>query len=74
MRDKLGKKLRLGVLLPSRGLVMTGEGPRNLDPILSMAEVVEQAGLDSVWLGDSLTAKPRPGTSDDPGCYRDADI
>ena len=24
-----------------------------------MAEAVEQAGLDSVWVGDSLTAKPR---------------
>ena len=60
MTDKLGNKLRLGVLLPTRGLVMTGEQPQNLGSILSMAEVVEQAGLDSVWVGDSLTAKPRP--------------
>lgn len=38
---------------------MTGEVPRNAESILSMAERAEEAGLDSVWVGDSLTAKPR---------------
>lgn len=54
-----GRKLRLGVLLPTRGLIMAENQPRNADAILSMAEAAEQSGLDSVWVGDSLTAKPR---------------
>lgn len=52
-------KPRLGVLLPTRRLIMTGEEPQNIEAVLSMAEQVEKAGLDSVWVGDSLTAKPR---------------
>ena len=52
-------KLKLGVLLPTRGLVMSGDTPKDADLILSMAEAVDEAGLDSVWVGDSLTAKPR---------------
>ena len=51
--------LKLGILLPTRGLVMDSDEPPNIEPLLSMAEAVEQAGLDSVWVGDSLTAKPR---------------
>lgn len=38
---------------------MEGHQPQNIDPILKIAEIVEQAGMDSVWVGDSLTAKPR---------------
>ena len=57
--DKQGKKPKLGILLPTRGLLMTGERAQNIETLLSMAETVEQAGLDSVWVGDSLTAKPR---------------
>lgn len=51
--------LKLGILLPTRGLVMDSDEPPSIEPLLSMAEAVEQAGLDSVWVGDSLTAKPR---------------
>ncbi len=51
--------VKLGVLLPTRGLLMAGTPPKNMDLILSMAKAVEEAGLDSVWVGDSLTAKPR---------------
>ena len=53
------RKLKLGILLPTRGLLMTSKSPTDADAILSMAEKVEAAGLDSVWVGDSLTAKPR---------------
>ena len=38
---------------------MTDDSPKDADSIISMAEAVEEAGLDSVWVGDSLTAKPR---------------
>ena len=50
---------KLGVLLPTRGLLMTETPPSNIDEIIRMAEKVEAAGIDSVWVGDSLTAKPR---------------
>jgi alkanesulfonate monooxygenase SsuD/methylene tetrahydromethanopterin reductase-like flavin-dependent oxidoreductase (luciferase family) len=52
-------KPKIGVLLPTRGLLLGGEQPANADRILGMAERVEAAGLDSVWVGDSLVAKPR---------------
>ncbi len=51
--------LKLGVLLPTRGLVMRDEQPENANLVLEMAQRAEAAGLDSVWVGDSLTAKPR---------------
>ena len=38
---------------------MTDERPKDADSILRMAEAAEEGGLDSVWVGDSLTAKPR---------------
>ena len=53
------KERKLGVLLPTRGILMRGNQPDNIKSILKMAERVEEAGLDSVWVGDSLTAKPR---------------
>ena len=52
-------KVRLGVLLPTRGMLMAADGPLDVEPILGMAQRAEEAGLDSVWVGDSLTAKPR---------------
>ncbi|MCH8298329.1 MAG: LLM class flavin-dependent oxidoreductase, partial [Chloroflexi bacterium] len=52
-------KVKLGILLPTRGLLLRGEQPPNMDRIIALAEAVEQGGLDSVWVGDSLVAKPR---------------
>jgi probable F420-dependent oxidoreductase len=34
-------------------------GPPDISPILIMAERAEEAGYHSVWVGDSITAKPR---------------
>ena len=51
--------MNFGILLPTRGLLMQGDQPKNIDKILDMAETAEQAGIESVWVGDSLTAKPR---------------
>ena len=51
--------MKIGILLPTRGLLLRGEQPPNMDRIIALAEMVEQAGLDSVWVGDSLVAKPR---------------
>ena len=51
--------MKLGVLLPTRGLLLADTPPKNADRIIDLACRVEEAGLDSVWVGDSLTAKPR---------------
>jgi probable F420-dependent oxidoreductase len=49
--------VEFGVLLPTREAVMSGR-PETA-PLLAMAERAEAAGFDSVWIGDSLTARPR---------------
>ena len=46
-----------GLLLPTREAVMSGRPETG--PILTLAERAEAAGFDSVWIGDSITAKPR---------------
>ncbi len=53
------KPVKLGILLPTRGLLLRGEPPTDADLVLKLARRVEEAGLESVWVGDSLTAKPR---------------
>ena len=49
--------VEFGVLLPTREAVMSGR-PETA-PLLTMAERAEAAGFDSVWIGDSLIARPR---------------
>lgn len=49
--------VELGVLIPTREAIMSGR-PATA-PLLTMAERAEAAGFDSVWIGDSLTARPR---------------
>ena len=48
---------KFGVLLPTREAIMSGR-PETA-PLLAMAERAEAAGFDSVWIGDSITARPR---------------
>ena len=49
-----------GYLLPTRGVVVQADGgPTDGAPILALAEKAEDLGLDSVWIGDSVLAKPR---------------
>jgi alkanesulfonate monooxygenase SsuD/methylene tetrahydromethanopterin reductase-like flavin-dependent oxidoreductase (luciferase family) len=48
---------RLGYLLPTRERTMGGE-PETA-PLLALAERAETLGFDSVWVGDSLLARPR---------------
>jgi alkanesulfonate monooxygenase SsuD/methylene tetrahydromethanopterin reductase-like flavin-dependent oxidoreductase (luciferase family) len=52
-------RVKLGVLLPTRGLLLGEDHPKSADLVLNLAQRAEEAGLDSVWVGDSLTAKPR---------------
>jgi len=49
--------VEFGVLLPTREAVMSGH-PETA-PLLTMAERAEASGFDSVWIGDSLIARPR---------------
>ena len=49
--------VEFGVLIPTREAVM--QGRPEAAPLLAMAERAEAAGFDSVWVGDSLTARPR---------------
>ena len=49
--------VQFGVLLPTREAVMSGRAETG--PLLAMAERAEAAGFDSVWIGDSLIARPR---------------
>jgi alkanesulfonate monooxygenase SsuD/methylene tetrahydromethanopterin reductase-like flavin-dependent oxidoreductase (luciferase family) len=48
---------RIGYLLPTRERVMTDE--HATAPLLALAERAEALGFDSVWIGDSVTARPR---------------
>ena len=47
----------LGYLLPTRERIMVGV--HDTGPILALADRAEALGLDAVWIGDSLLAKPR---------------
>jgi alkanesulfonate monooxygenase SsuD/methylene tetrahydromethanopterin reductase-like flavin-dependent oxidoreductase (luciferase family) len=49
--------VELGYLLPTRERVM--EGQPQVAPLVALAERAESLGLDSIWVGDSLLAKPR---------------
>ena len=49
--------VRIGYLLPTREQVM--EGRPEAAPLLALAERAEGLGYDSIWVGDSITARPR---------------
>src|SRR5947207_14626781 len=48
---------RIGYLLPTREQVM--QGRPEAAPLLALAERAEGLGYDSVWVGDSVLARPR---------------
>ncbi len=48
---------RLGYLLPTREQIM--EGRPETGPMLDLAVRAEAMGFDSIWVGDSLLARPR---------------
>ncbi|MGE5306849.1 MAG: LLM class flavin-dependent oxidoreductase [Alphaproteobacteria bacterium] len=49
--------LKFGILLPTREVIMSG--PPDPSRILRLADRAETSGFHSVWVGDSITAKPR---------------
>ena len=55
----MATNVKLGCLLPTRGLLLADRKPTDAETVLRLATWAEEAGMDSVWVGDSLTAKPR---------------
>ena len=49
--------LKLGYLLPTRARIMVGK--HDVQEILDLGDLADEIGIDSVWIGDSLLAKPR---------------
>jgi alkanesulfonate monooxygenase SsuD/methylene tetrahydromethanopterin reductase-like flavin-dependent oxidoreductase (luciferase family) len=49
----------VGILLPTRGELIHSPKNPSFDNILTMAERIEEEGYHSVWVGDSVSAKPR---------------
>ncbi len=57
MAEQIGN---IGVLLPTRGVLVYANGGRpRVELNWQMAETAERMGYDSVWIGDSITSKPR---------------
>ncbi|MCH7736576.1 MAG: LLM class flavin-dependent oxidoreductase [Chloroflexi bacterium] len=56
----MGPMNHMGVLLPTRGVLVYAKGGRpRVELNWQMAETAERIGYDSVWVGDSITSKPR---------------
>src|SRR3970040_3165314 len=53
------RKVKLGVLLPTRGVLLWNRGVPEVGPIVALAVRAEELGYDSVFVGDSVLAKPR---------------
>src|SRR5919201_7136290 len=51
--------MRLGILIPTRGVVMESARRPAVEECWAMAREADQAGLDAVWVGDSVVWKPR---------------
>ncbi len=50
------RKVQFGLTLSNRGVVT---GATTVEEMLAVAEKADQRGWDSVWVGDSILAKPR---------------
>jgi alkanesulfonate monooxygenase SsuD/methylene tetrahydromethanopterin reductase-like flavin-dependent oxidoreductase (luciferase family) len=51
--------MRIGILIPTRGVVMESARRPPVEICWTMARLADQAGYDAVWVGDSIVAKPR---------------
>ncbi len=49
--------VKIGYLLPTREQIVLGRP--EVAPMLALAEQAEALGYDSIWVGDSITARPR---------------
>ena len=53
------RRVKLGVLLPTRGVLLWNKGTPDIGPVIDLAVRTEELGYDSVFVGDSVLAKPR---------------
>jgi alkanesulfonate monooxygenase SsuD/methylene tetrahydromethanopterin reductase-like flavin-dependent oxidoreductase (luciferase family) len=51
--------MRIGVLIPTRGVVMESARRPDVELCWRMARLADRSGYDAVWVGDSVVAKPR---------------
>jgi alkanesulfonate monooxygenase SsuD/methylene tetrahydromethanopterin reductase-like flavin-dependent oxidoreductase (luciferase family) len=51
--------MRIGVLVPTRGVVMESARRPPVEECWAMARQADAAGYDAIWVGDSIVAKPR---------------
>jgi alkanesulfonate monooxygenase SsuD/methylene tetrahydromethanopterin reductase-like flavin-dependent oxidoreductase (luciferase family) len=51
--------MRVGILIPTRGVVMQSARRPPVEECWMMGRRADQAGYDAVWVGDSIVAKPR---------------
>jgi alkanesulfonate monooxygenase SsuD/methylene tetrahydromethanopterin reductase-like flavin-dependent oxidoreductase (luciferase family) len=51
--------MRIGILIPTRGVVIESARRPPVDDCWTMARLADDAGYDAVWVGDSVVAKPR---------------
>ena len=51
--------MRVGILIPTRGVVMESARRPPVESCWEMARHADRAGYDAVWVGDSIVAKPR---------------
>jgi alkanesulfonate monooxygenase SsuD/methylene tetrahydromethanopterin reductase-like flavin-dependent oxidoreductase (luciferase family) len=51
--------MRIGILVPTRGVVMESARRPPVESCWAMARLADRAGYDAVWVGDSIVAKPR---------------
>ena len=56
-QSEVGNTMKVGYLIPTREAVM--EDQPEVLPLLNLACLAETLGYDSVWVGDSLLARPR---------------
>jgi alkanesulfonate monooxygenase SsuD/methylene tetrahydromethanopterin reductase-like flavin-dependent oxidoreductase (luciferase family) len=51
--------MRIGVVVPNRGIVMQSARRPAVEQCWEMARHCDDAGYHAVWVGDSVVAKPR---------------
>ena len=49
----------IGLLLPTRGIIIASTKSPNANEVFELAQSAEKHGFDSVWVGDSVVARPR---------------
>jgi alkanesulfonate monooxygenase SsuD/methylene tetrahydromethanopterin reductase-like flavin-dependent oxidoreductase (luciferase family) len=52
-------RIKIGILLPTRGELIYSSKEPNFQNIIDMAEAIEGHNYHSIWVGDSVTSKPR---------------